>query len=96
MSSNDIKNLHEEDVEKMFKEEHLVIAGKANIATMRFLTERATEIEKVILKKVKLRTEYKNLLTVPGIGKILALTIMLETGEIERFQEAFNPERAFG
>ena len=90
MSSNDIKNLHEEDVEKMFKEEHLVIAGKANIATMLFFNARITEIEKVILKKVKLRTEYKNLLTVPGIGKILALTIMLETGEIERFQEAGN------
>jgi len=90
MPSNEIKNLKEEDVEVMFKEEHLVLAGKANIATMRFLKERITEIEKAVLKKAKLRKEYLKLLTVVGIGKILALTIMLETGDIARFPEAGN------
>lgn len=90
MSSNDIKNLREEDVEGMFKEEHLIIAGKANIATMHFLKERITEIEKAVLKKAKLRDEYNNLLTMPGIGKILALTIMFETGDINRFPAVGN------
>lgn len=90
MSSNDIKKLTEDDVEEMFKEEHLTLAGKANIATMHFLKERIVEIEKAVLKKAKLRDEYHNLLTVPGIGKILALTIMLETGEITRFREVGN------
>jgi transposase len=74
----------------MFTEEHLIIAGKANIATMRFLKERIIEMEKAVLKKAKLRDEYSNLLTVPGIGKILALTIMFETGDIKRFPEAGN------
>jgi len=90
MPSNEIKNLTEEDVEAMFKEEHLVIAGRANIATMRFLKERITVIEKAVLKKAKLREEYIKLLTVPGIGKILVLTIMLETGDIKRFLEVGN------
>ena len=88
--SNDIKKLSEEDVEGMFKEEHLVMAGQANIATMHFLKERITAIEKMVLKRAKLKGEYHNLLTVPGIGKILALTIMLETGEITRFPEVGN------
>lgn len=90
MPSNDIKKLCEEDVEDMFKEEHLVLAGQANIATMRFLKEKITEIEKAVLEKAKLKKEYHKLLTVPGIGKILALTIMLETGDIKRFREVGN------
>jgi len=90
MPSNDIKKLSEEDVDGMFKEEHLVMAGQANIATMHFLKERIMAIEKMVLKRAKLKGEYHNLLTVPGIGKILALTIMLETGEITRFPEVGN------
>ena len=90
MSSNEIKGLREEDVEVMLDEEHLVLAGRANIATMCFLKERITEIEKAVLKRAKLRKEYLKLLTIAGIGKILALTIMLETGDITRFPEAGN------
>jgi transposase len=90
MSSNEIKKLTEDDVEGMFTEEHLIIAGKANIATMHFLKERIIEMEKAVLKKAKLKDEYSNLLTVPGIGKILALTIMFETGDIKRFPEVGN------
>lgn len=33
---------------------------------------------------------YKKLVTVPGIGKILALTITLETGDIGRFEDSGN------
>jgi transposase len=90
MSSNDIKKVSEEDVKDMFKEEHLVLAGQANIATMQFLKERITEIEKAVLRQAKLKEEYRKLLTVSGIGKILALTIMLETGEIMRFPKVGN------
>ena len=32
-----------------------------------------------------MRRGYQKLLTVPGIGEILALTVMLETGNINRF-----------
>jgi transposase len=74
----------------MFKEEHLVMAGQANLATMHFLKERIAALEKVVLKRAKLKGEYHNLLTVPGIGKILALRIMLENGEITRFPEVGN------
>ncbi|WP_080523717.1 transposase [Methyloprofundus sedimenti] len=43
-----------------------------------------------ILKQVKLDLRYRYLLTIGGIGPILALTIMLETGKIERFQKVGN------
>ena len=43
-----------------------------------------------MLDKVKLRKPFLGLQTIPGIGKILALTIMLETGAIERFPKVGN------
>lgn len=90
MSGDEVRKLQEEDVEKIFKEKHLILSGKANIGAMRFLSERIKEIEKAVLKEARLKGEYKKLLTVPGIGKILALTIMFETGDITRFPEVGN------
>ncbi len=37
---------------------------------------------------MELREPYKNLLTFQAVGKILGLTIMLETGPISRFRES--------
>ena len=42
-------------------------------------------LERTVTDRVKLRAEFSFLKTVPGIGQILALTIMLETGEIKGF-----------
>ncbi len=89
-SCREIKKLREEDVEKIFTEDHLILSGKANIGVIRYLKEKITEIEEAVLKVAKLRDEYTKLLTVPGIGKILALTIMLETGDINRFRKVGN------
>jgi len=45
-------------------------------------------VEQAVHGQVKLRPGYQKLLSIPGIGKILALTIMLETGDINRFPAA--------
>ena len=47
-------------------------------------------IEKEVLSRVKLKEEYLLLQTIPGIGMILALTIMLEAGDIGRFRGVGN------
>jgi len=85
MSCRAIKNLKQEAVEILFKSPHLVLAAKSNIAVIHFLKERIKLIEKAVKSHIKLREEFKYLLTVPGIGDILALTIMLEVGDIARF-----------
>ena len=90
MNGNDVKKLNEDDVEQLFRDEHLVVAGKASIATILFLSERIQQIEKIIHKVAKLKDEYKLLITAPGIHKILAFTIMYETGPIERFRKVGN------
>jgi transposase len=60
------------------------------IKRMNVKSKQIVKIEKTVLSKVKLQETYKKLLTVPGIGKILAITIMLETGNIGRFCEVGN------
>jgi transposase len=90
MEANTIRKLKEEEVKTLLEEEGLVLAGQANIGLIRYLTQQIRRMESTVLKQVKLRPEYEKLLTVPGIGKILGLTIMLETGDIGRFAGVGN------
>ena len=90
ISARDIKKLDECDADQLFDEPFLILAARNNIAVIRFLGERIKEIEKVAKSHVKLRPEFQYLLTMPGIGDILGLTIMLEVGDINRFVKVSN------
>ena len=85
MSGRDIKKLNESDADKLFDEPFLILSAKNSISTIQFLGERIKEIEKAVKSHVKLKPEFKYLLTMPGIGNILGLTIMLEAGDMSRF-----------
>ena len=91
MKTNDIKRLREDYVQPLLAgNEDLALAGKASKDTIDFLTGQIRAIETFIEKKLELKESYKRLVTIPGIGKILGLTIMLETGPIERFEKVGN------
>ena len=90
MSSNKIKQLKEEDAESIFDDPHLVMAAANNIAAIRFLDKRIKALEKEVKAQIKLRDEFKCLLTISGIGDILGFTIMLEVGDIRRFPKVGN------
>ena len=49
------------------------------------LSEKIKRFEAKVLEHAQVRPAYECLLTLPGVGVILALTIMLETGDIGRF-----------
>ena len=87
---NSIKGFNESFAEDLFDSPHLVFTAKNQIATIQFLGERISAIEKEILSMVKLEKEFEMLLTIPGVGNILALTIMLEVGDIGRFPKVGN------
>lgn len=87
LSSNAIKQLKEEDIQSRFKDLNIVLAIESNRSMMVALDRQIKVIERVVLKQAKLDPRYQWLLSIDGIGKILALTIMLEAGAIERFQQ---------
>ena len=90
ISTGDIRNLKVEALEKWLKEEYLVISAQASLDTINFLKEKIKHIEKAIIQRVKLNKGFRQLLTIPGIGSILAMTIMLEVGDIKRFPKVGN------
>jgi transposase len=64
-----------------------LLAGE-QITLMDHYTAAITKLEKHILEVAGKSPAYKRLQAMPGIGKILGLTIALETGDAKRFAEA--------
>ena len=85
LSASTIKRLSDNEIDGMFANPNLALSLKGSLRTQRVQSEQIAIIEKAALEQVRLRDAYQNLLTVKGIGVVLALTIMLETGDIHRF-----------
>jgi transposase len=90
MSSNAIKKLDIDDAGDLFDSPNLVFMAQNNISTIKHLAKIIKGIEKQVKAQVKLRKEFAMLTTIPGIGLILGLTIMLEVGDIGRFPKVGN------
>jgi len=90
LSSDTIKKLKAEDIEKQFTDQNIVLAMESNLIIYEALKKQILVLEKSIVKQIKLNPRYQYLLSIDGIGKVLALTIMLETGDITRFENVGN------
>jgi len=90
ISANPIKQLTPADTAALFSDSPLGFTARCHVETIGFLTQQIRSIEKAVLPKVALRPEFEIMLTMPGIGKILGLTIMLEVGDIRRFEAPGN------
>lgn len=90
ISANRGKRLTPEAVDACFEDSNVALAVKSALNVLDCIQEQIVTLEKAVHDQVRLRKGYRRLLTVPGIGKILALTIMLETGDIGRFPGVGN------
>lgn len=88
--SDQIHKLDDAGVAQLGLATHVETALMANLAVLNTLSTQIAKIEAVINKEVKLRREFQTLKSAPGIGDVLAATIMLETGTIKRFAEVGN------
>jgi transposase len=87
----DIKTLRTDRVAPFLeRHEDLALAGKVSKESIDFLTRKIKEVEAVVENKLEIKEPYDRLLTEPGVGKILGLTVMLETGPISRFAKVGN------
>jgi transposase len=86
LSAHDIKVRGEDRVAACLTgPEELALAGAVSKETIDFLGGKIRGLETEVQRRVRLREPYQLLQTIPGVGTILGLTIMLETGPIERF-----------
>lgn len=91
VSVNDVKRVKEDRIGPLLEgNEDVALAGSISKETIEYLGRQIRTIEKAVEGKLALSPAYARLLGVPGVGKILALTIMLETGPISRFPKVGN------
>ena len=90
MNSNRIKTLEPQQVDELLAEGDRALAVKANVAMVQCANGQIEILERTVRDRIKPRPEFCFLKTVPGIGQTLALTIMLETGDIGRFAGVGN------
>lgn len=88
LSSNQIKRLGGDDIEGLQLHADVRLALHAGIALIGALDAQIGALERRLQERVRLQPGYRTLLTVPGIGAVLATVIALETGPIERFGAA--------
>lgn len=86
----EIKEITAEQIAERIEDANVGSALKANLAVVQVLDTEIERLEREVLAQVKLAAQFQPLLSIVGIGKILALTIMLETGAIERFEKVGN------
>jgi len=87
LNGNVIKRLTDEDVDRLLPDAYRALAVKSNLAILRSLDESIEQLEKTVKACSRHRSEFGPLLSVSGIGDILGLTILLETGAISRFAQ---------
>ena len=85
-----IKRLAPGDVGTLGLAADVALAVQANLAVVGTLNLEIGRIEARLLESVKLRPDYAWLKTIPGIGEVLAIVIMLETGDVTRFAQVGN------
>ena len=90
MTAYDIKKLQASEVKTLFPDKEMRLMIMSSVGVIQHCQEQIDKIEELVAKNVKVRKEFAKLLTVPGVGQILGLTIMLEVGRINRFPTVGN------
>jgi transposase len=85
MTANDVKSLTVDTLGTLVNNADVCLAITSNLRVLQCLNEQIETLERTVVERVKLREEFRLLQTIPGVGRILALTTMLEVGDIHRF-----------
>ena len=83
-----VKALKEEEVGQWVAGPAAVLMGQANLRVIACLDEQIERLEQAAQAQLQLQPGHDRLEAIPGVGRILNLVIMLETGPIERFAGA--------
>jgi transposase len=87
---NALKKLTSRDLAERIDNPELRMAMASTLAVIDTLNTQIDRLEKVIRRHAKRKSDYRLLLSVSGVGEILALTILYETGDIRRFPAVGN------
>jgi len=86
LNADRVKRLKQDQIEEDFNDTNVCLAVGGTLVIQQCLSKQINQIELSLKRQLKLRKEFIGLTSIDGIGLILALTIMLETGDISRFK----------
>jgi len=90
LSIKQIRELTKRDLERLLPEADQILAVTSSLAVLDCLSRQIKALEQTVHTRLKHTPAYEQLLTVQGIGTILAQTITLETGAVSRFPTVGN------
>lgn len=90
LSSHQVKQLKHDELAHYFGSEATLFAARQTHALIQQLNTQIEAIEAFVLARCQDSEQYALITSTPGIGKILGMTILLETGPIERFARVGN------
>jgi transposase len=85
-----IRELTKSDLAGLLPEPDQVLAVTSSLAVLDCLCQQIKTLERTVHQRLHQTSAYEQLLTVKGIGPILAQTITLETGDVRRFPAVGN------
>jgi len=90
LSAHQIKRLTPQTVGELLPDANQALAVQSTLLAMRAQEAAIDLLECEACAQVRCQPAYRHLLTTSGIGQVLGLTILLETGPIERFARVGN------
>jgi transposase len=82
----DAKKIEPKEAPKLYKHPANQLIPQIQAEHMQALAKSISRIEKAVLDCARELPMYEKLLTIPGIGRILGMTITMEVGDIKRFK----------
>ncbi len=87
MALSRLKGLEVKEAQKLYEHPANQLIAGMQIKHIEQLTESIEKIEKAVMGCARELPYYAKLETLPGVGRILAMTITMEVGEIKRFAD---------
>src|SRR6058998_1094786 len=88
MTLGELKDLEIKEAQGLYDHPANQLIAGMQIKHIEQLTESIEKIEKAVLDSARELPSYVKLTTLPGVGRILGMTITMEVGEIQRFGSA--------
>ena len=83
---SEAKKLESKEAAKLYQHPANQLIAQVQVEHIQALDKSVSRIEKAVLNSAREIPLYEKLLTIPGIGRILAMTITMEVGDIHRFK----------
>jgi transposase len=87
-ASNLLKRWTRKEADATFTDEYSRATAACMAETIRFLGKQIDGLEELARTHLQTDETLRRLMTLPGVGDILGMTIRLETGPLERFRDA--------